>query len=74
MGALQLNLEVPTLSRDDGKEYKVYGQPLVCPLCANKSFWKDDTKIEQAYFSLRPQRPGFRLTCTHCKYILWFED
>lgn len=62
------------MADEEGKQFKLFDQPLKCPLCQNDRFWKDRTKLETGYLSWKPEMPGFRLTCTRCRHVLWFED
>ena len=48
---------------------EVKGNPLVCPVCANRMFWTRNTFIRRGLFA----RDGAKtFTCSECTYIFWF--
>ena len=55
---------------------KVKGHELVCPVCANKTFWTRNVLLNKAmstFFNLDwANRSATCLVCSNCSYIHWF--
>lgn len=71
-----METDMPDPSHEAAQTWSIDGKSLICPICANETFWKRQTLMNtpgMTFFGIEwANRQAVNYVCNRCGYVFWF--